>query len=354
MACHRNYYGSPVSQISTRFALLFVLMKFTSPAIAAGDELQIASIGDFQLVSGEVIRDCEIGYRTFGTLNSKKSNIIVMPTWFDGTSKGLLDYELIGPGKTADSNEYFVIAIDALSNGVSSSPSNSPSQSGKDFPVITIADMVESQHRLLTDHLDIDHAKAIIGVSMGGMQTFQWLASYPNFMDVAIPIDGSPKLTSYDIIQWRVHDSMIGVMQAVGHNNASIADAVSQLTLLTLWTPEHLVDTVAAEDVDSFLQESRKSYADFNANNYVSQLRAMLTHNVFGSSQGGRQAYIDTAGARILIIRVAGDHMVNQTPAKNLSDDLDASYFAVDSLCGHMGTTCEAGDVEAQVHAFLR
>ena len=274
-----------------RCTFLYVLLTLTSSAIAAGGDLQIAAIGDFQLASGKAIRDCKIAYRTFGTLNSKKSNVIVIPTWFDGTSADLLDYELIGPGKMADSNKYFVIAIDALSNGVSSSPSNSPGQSGKNFPVITIADMVESQHWLLTEHLDIHHAQAVIGISMGGMQTFQWLASYPNFMDVAIPIDGSPKLTSYDIIQWRVHDSLIDVMQAAGHSNSTIADAISQLTLLTLWTPEHLVDAVAAEDLDSFLQESRESYADFDAHDYVSQLRAMLTHDVFGASQGGRWVY---------------------------------------------------------------
>lgn len=337
-----------------RYAFLFAFLILTSPAIAAGGDLQIASIGDFQLESGELIRDCKIAYRTFGSLNSKKNNVIVMPTWFDGTSKGLLDYELIGPGKMADSNKYFVIAIDALSNGVSSSPSNSPSQTGKNFPAITIADMVESQHRLLTEHLDIDHANAIIGISMGGMQTFQWLASYPNFMDVAIPIDGTPKMTSYDIIQWRVHDSLIGIMQVAGHSNASIADIISPLNLLTLWTPEYLVDTVAADDVDTFLHESRTSYSNFDADNYVSQLRAMLKHNVFGDSEGGRQAYLDKALARVLVIGVEGDHMVNPTPAKVLAGNLDAKYFAVDSLCGHMGTTCEAADVQKAVHAFLR
>ena len=337
-----------------RYRHSFVLLTLAYSAVAANGDQQIASIGDLRLESGEIIRDCKIGYRTLGTLNAKKSNVIVMPTWFDGTSAGLLDYEVIGPGKVADSNKYFVIAIDALGNGVSSSPSNSPSQSGKNFPLITIADMVQSQHRLLTEHLDIHHAKAIIGVSMGGMQTFQWLASYPNFMDVAIPIDGSPKLTSYDIIQWRIHDSMINVMQAAGHSNAAIAEEVSQLSLLTLWTPEHLVNTVAPEDVEAFLEESMKSYSGFNAYNYVSQLRAMLKHNVFGTTPDGRQAYLDKAVARVLIIGVASDHMVNPVPAKKLSDELDASYLAVDSDCGHMGTTCESGVVETEVQAFLR
>jgi len=68
------------------------------------------------------------------------------------------------------------------------------------------------QHILLTRHLGIEHARVVMGISMGGMQTFQWMGQYPEFMDKAIPIDGSPRMTSYDLLQcvsfWsRVTDS---------------------------------------------------------------------------------------------------------------------------------------------------
>ena len=91
--------------------------------VAFAQEQQFANLGDFKLQNGGVIRNCRIGYRTFGSLNSDKSNVIVFPTWAGGTTEQLKSN--FGPGRLIDSATYYVVAIDALSNGVSSSPSNS-------------------------------------------------------------------------------------------------------------------------------------------------------------------------------------------------------------------------------------
>ena len=160
-------------------SFILTIVLFTS--LFAQSEQQFAELGNFKLVSGETIYKCKIGYRTFGTLNTEKTNAVLYPTWFGGKSESLAN--LIGPDKVVDSEKYFVIAVDALGNGVSSSPSNCEYQSNKNFPEITIKDMVNSQYKLLTEHLGIKKLHGMIGGSMGGMQVFEWIVSYPDFME---------------------------------------------------------------------------------------------------------------------------------------------------------------------------
>ena len=147
------------------WAIRFCLALQLFALVVVAQEQQFANIGDLKLQNGGVIRDCRIGYRTFGKLAADKSNVIVFLTWASGTSEQLKGN--IGPGKPIDSSKYFVVAIDALANGVSSSPSNSRLQPRMRFPKFTLRDTVESQHRLLTEVLSIDRVKAMVGVSMG-------------------------------------------------------------------------------------------------------------------------------------------------------------------------------------------
>src|SRR5215475_1917409 len=148
-----------------RKSILVICVICGLSAVALAQQ-QFANIGDLKLQNGGVIRDCRVGYRTFGQLNADKSNVVVLPTWAGGTTEQLQSN--VGPGKLIDSTAYFVILIDALSNGVSSSPSNSRLQPRMKFPRFTLRDTVESQHQLLTKVLKIDHVKAIVGISMGG------------------------------------------------------------------------------------------------------------------------------------------------------------------------------------------
>src|SRR5579872_2704747 len=132
---------------NVQIRLFLAACLLAAPVFA--QELKFAQLGEFRLESGETIRGCRLGYRTFGTLNAQKSNAVLFPTWFTGTTKELVG--LIGPGKLVDPTNYFVITVDALGDGVSTSPSNSREQPHMKFPDLTIRDMVNSQHRLAED-----------------------------------------------------------------------------------------------------------------------------------------------------------------------------------------------------------
>src|SRR5881275_3552705 len=113
---------------------------------------QLYGEGDLKLESGEVIRDFSISYVTHGTLNAKKSNAILMVTAISGNHHRL-DF-LIGPGKALDTGKYFVVATDAIGNGLTTSPSNSQAQPRMKFPKFLMRDMVASQQKLM-EHLGI-------------------------------------------------------------------------------------------------------------------------------------------------------------------------------------------------------
>jgi homoserine O-acetyltransferase len=326
-----------------------------APSIA--QELKFAELGDFQLESGEVIRDCRIGYRAFGTLDSRKSNAVLFPTWFTGTTQQLVG--LIGPGKLVDSSRYFVVAVDALGDGVSSSPSNSKLQPRMKFPVFTIRDMVNSQRQLLENVLHLSHLRAVMGVSMGGMQTFQWMVSNPDFMDRAIPIVGTPKLTAYDLLLWQSELHAIKADHAWNNGEyQSIPEAgmrtVADIHALALETPAYRVRHTDPNDFQKFLAATeQETMSGFDSNNWVRQLEAMLGHDISKSFGGDMQRAAKAVKAHALVVVGLQDHMVNPQPALAFARLLQAPTLELDSECGHLVVNCDAAKVNAAVERFL-
>jgi homoserine O-acetyltransferase/O-succinyltransferase len=135
--------------------------------------------GDLPLESGEVIRDFSLSYVTHGRRAAAGDNVILVLTAI-GATHHRLDF-LIGFGRPLDPERHFIICVDAIGNGLTTSPSNSAAQPDLAFPRFSIRDMVASQRRLL-DALGIDRLAAVVGASMGGMQALQWGVSHPALM----------------------------------------------------------------------------------------------------------------------------------------------------------------------------
>jgi homoserine O-acetyltransferase len=315
-------------------------------------DLQIKEIGNFGLTNGDTIYNCKIGYRLFGKINNNKSNIILFPTWFGGTTKGLAN--LIGPGKLIDSNKYFVIAVDALGDGVSSSPSNSDEQPNSKFPIFNIEDIVNTQYKLLTEILNIDHIYAVFGGSMGGMQAFQWMVSYPNFMDKAVPYSGSPKISSYGMLLWNTELNIIELGHKYNISDDELIESVAGLETLEVQTPAYRVENTKPEDYNEFIQSRYKSYKEhFNSYNWVSQIKALLQQDISKNFGGSMEQAGQNVKAKVFIIVSETDHMVNPKPALDFAKIINAETFIFRNNCGHLGPGCDMRKFEEIVNSFL-
>jgi len=333
-----------------RAALALCLLWQATLSHAEGEQ-RFADLDQCPLESGEVLEDCRIGYRTFGTVDANKSNVLILPTWFTGTTADFLNFDYIGPDKIADTSRFFVIAIDALGNGVSTSPSNSDPQPGAQFPAISIGDIVDTQHRLLTEELDIQSVHAIFGVSMGGMQAFEWVVRYPQFVQNALAVIGTPRQTAYDLMLWQAQlDTILNLAE---DDYGSAVRLIAGLDNLTSYTPEYFAKLDTEDELDQITAGAVNTATDFGLANRVPQLQAMITHDVtreFGGSLSGAAASVK---ARMLIVVSPSDHMVNPEPSRAFAMLADAQYHELDGRCGHMAVACDRQTLLAIVDTFL-
>lgn len=324
--------------------------------VAAQDgQLQTAELGQCKLESGQVIEDCRVGYRTFGRLNAAADNAVLMPTWLYGTSGELVS--LFGDGSSpqhlVDTGKFFGIAIDALGNGVSSSPSNSPHQHGTAFPAYTLRDSVAAQYRVMTEVLHLKHLHALVGLSMGGEQTFVWSAMYPKFFDLAVPILGTPRMTSYDL-----HVKQIMVESIVGdpayENGQYTKEPALKLAnlfgSLVVTSPEFRNRATPRAKLDDFIA-SAEAQQPIDANDRVWQLRAIMQQDVIGKRSLAEAA--KSSPAHFLVIVSAEDHLVNPQPALDWAAATGAPTYVSHGDCAHLIMTCDALAVSSRVRAFL-
>lgn len=323
---------------------------------ADGDgRLKIAHLGQCRLESGAVIEDCRIGYRTFGHMDAKRDNAVLMPTWLFGTSADLKVFfgDLSNPQQLVDTRKYFGIAMDALGDGVSSSPSNSTAQRGTKFPQFTERDMVEAEYRVATEVLGLKHLHAVVGLSMGGEQTFDWAVAHPEFFDLAVPILGTPRLTPYDLETKTIQIGTIVDDPEYEHGAYTKEPALKLANLfgnLVVTTPEGRNAATTRADFAEFLKQAEAPQA-LDANDRVWQLRAIVKQDVIGGRTLEDAAR--ATRARFLVIVNANDHLVNPAPALEWARAKGAPVYISHGVCGHLIMNCDAAAVSSRVREFL-
>jgi len=163
------------------------------PAPVEGD----FSIRNFHFESGELLPLLKLHYTTLGTPRQGRDgivqNAVLILHGTGGTGKAFLSEKfagmLFGPGQLLDASRYFVVLPDGIGHGQSSKPSDGLHAR---FPHYTYNDMIEAQHRLLTERLGVNHLRLVMGTSMGGMHTWIWGERYPDFMDALMPLASLP------------------------------------------------------------------------------------------------------------------------------------------------------------------
>lgn len=163
------------------------------PAPVEGD----FSIEDFRFESGEVLPSLRLHYRTIGSPRRDDSGVVrngvLVLHGTGGSGQGFLSQQfagvLFGPGQPLDAAKYFIVLPDAIGHGRTSKPSDGLRAR---FPHYNYNDLVYAQYRLLTQGLGVNHLRLVIGTSMGGMQTWVWGETFPEFMDALMPLASLP------------------------------------------------------------------------------------------------------------------------------------------------------------------
>lgn len=334
-------------------AVLLSALLLLPGSVLADGELQYADLGECPLEGGQTIRDCRVGFRTFGALNAEKSNAVLFATWLSGTTGDLAALGYIGPGKMADSSKYFIIAVDAFGNGVSSSPSNSKGQPGETFPRFSIRDLVEVQHRLVTRHLGLPRLQGVMGISMGAINAFQWSVSHPRAIDWVVAIAGTPRQTAYDLLLWQAQLDIIRSTRGIEGGGLKAMKTITAVHNLNAWTPANLNTRIGPETLPQFLAESEKIITKYDAEDWASQVQAIMTHDIFRTFGESAEEAARFVKARNLVIWAKEDRMVQPGPAREWAGLLGAETLELAGDCGHFAFICEKDTIQAAVTAFL-
>lgn len=345
------------------------------------------------LESGERLKGVQIAYETYGRLNPDKSNAILICHALTGDAHAAGVHEgdskpgwwdtLIGPGKVIDTDRYFVICSNVLggckgSTGPSSINPETGRQYGRDFPFITIADMVKIQKELV-DYLGIPKLFAVIGGSMGGVQVLQWSVKYPEYVTKAIAIAttarSSPQQIAFNEVgriailsdpKWNNGDYYSGeapihglaLARMIGHITYLSDASMHQKFGRKLQDKDRYDYNLGFDfEVESYLHYQGQSFTKrFDANSYLYITKALDYFDL--SRNDSLIEGMRSATAKFLIVAVTSDWLYPPYQSKEIvsalsANDLNVTYREIESNYGHDAFLLESGQLGYIIGNFL-
>jgi len=348
-----------------------------------------------KLESGAQFGPITLDYETYGNLNSKKDNAILICHALTGNAHvaGKVDANseigwwdpIIGPNRPLDTNKYFIICSNILggcsgSTGPHSINPKTKKPYGMKFPTITIKDMVNAQKRLLEGFFNISHLKAVIGGSIGGMQALQWGVTYPKFMDGLSVIASASKLSPQAIAFNKIgrHAIMIDPKWNNGEyydlpddlDGLALARMVAHITYLSdeamqiKFGRKHsniteYFDFDEKFEVENYLEhQGYKFIKRFDANSYLYLSKAMDLFDISRDFPSLKEGLSQISANKTLIISFSSDWLFPAYHSKEVADILsdlkkDITYYELTSYHGHDSFLIEYDKINPLVSDFL-
>ncbi len=330
-----------------RFICLLCFILLTVPLTAQAQTEAIYTIDRFKFENGVEIAGMKVGYVIRGRLNKAKDNAILL---LPGSSNGRHFADAhIGPGKTYDTDKYFVICVDPIGGGNSSSPKDGM---GTAFPKYTVRDMVRAQYLLITKGLGLTRLLAVGGPSMGSLQSLEWGISYPDFVTGLILIVPAARMDRHFT---PVMDGLEAIIKLDpkyrnGRYTENPAEGIRGAALIFfpwIWSDEYL----ATLDESAYVK-AKSSIADgwakeWDANSLLWRFYASSTYDASKPFGGDMKKALSSVKARVLVLYSPTDRTVPGYLTRELCQGLtDASCVEIPSIRGHMAGVMPPGTAE--------
>jgi homoserine O-acetyltransferase len=337
-------------------AMLAAAAAITAPAQA---ETQIFSLYDFQFEDGSIMPELRIAYETQGTLSPARDNAILL------LHDALTDHHAfdawIGPGKLFDTNRYFVIAVDAIGGGESSSPGDGK---GQDFPRYTIRDVMTAEYALVTRGLGLARLRAIVGRSMGASIALEWAIRHPEMAKGLVLLAPAARSDANLQVVIDLLSSTVALDPEWdgGRYERNPVEGLRHAGMIYYpWSVSAAyLDALPPASLAEESEAAAKDFADWDANALVLRLAAWRGHDVSAGFDGDFDAALARASMSVALIASASDRLVDPAAARWLRARLPhASYVEIPSDLGHRLIAAmpgsPAGDlVDRAIRSFLK